>query len=441
MSLKLDDVLHTRGFAADPFPTYRRLQAEEPVQWSQTWNCWVITGYDDARACLQDFKRFSNVGRITGLFHRHFDAAQLAALGPLIDHYSHGLINIDPPDHTRIRRLMHEVFRPTVITRLKGHVQEFVDDLLRQALPSGRLDVVHALAHPLPVQVIAELFGVPRADVPLFIRWSAGIVEFMKSPVPTFAACQGSQTALLEFRAYLRAAIAARRTQPRDDVLTHLVQARSEGESLTDDDILGTSVSILLGGHETTTRLMTTTLLELARHPEQRERLQREPELMETAVEEFLRYAGPFHRDQRVALVDTELGGKTIRQGQFILLMLAAANRDPRQFPDPEAFDLARRPNRHLTFGFGPHICLGAPLARLEMAVAVQTLLAATTDWRVANEPLEWDFGFLRGPRELTLEFTPLASRPERVVPPRESAGESRGKCPYSPIDTRPAPS
>lgn len=405
--MKLDDAIGSAAFAADPFPLYRELQEHEPVQWSARWNCWVVTRYDDVRDCLQDAKRFSNVGRITGLFHRHFDAAQLAALAPLIGHYSHGVINIDPPGHTRLRRLLHEVFRPSVIGRLQAHVQAFVDALLGTALARGHLAVVRELAHPLPVQVIAELFGVAQADVPLFIRWSAGIVEFMQSPVPSFATCLRSQAALLEMRAYLRAGIAERRAQPRDDVLSLMVHARSEGDALTEDEILGTSVTILLGGHETTTRLLATSLFELTRRPADRQRLRTEPALMETAVEECLRYCGPFHRDQRVVSVDTTIGGQPVRRGEYVLLMLAAANRDPRQFPAPDTFDLARKPNRHLAFGFGPHICLGAPLARLEMAVALRTLLAAAPDWQLGPEPVEWEFGFLRGPRELTLCFGP----------------------------------
>lgn len=406
MSLKLDDVIGTREFAHDPFPVYRELQAHDPVQWSEAWNCWVITRYDEVRTCLQDSRRFSNVGRITGLLQEHLDAAQCAALEPLIAHYSQGLINVDPPDHTRIRRILHEVFKPSTIGRLAGLVQQFVNDLLAARAGTGRIEIVHDLAHPLPVQVIAELFGVAKTDVRLFTAWSAGIVEFMKTPQPRFESCLASQATLLELRGYLRAAIAARRTAPRDDVLSLMVNATVEGDTLTEEEILGTSVTILLGGHETTTRLMTTTILELIRHPRQLARLRQEPELMETAVEEFLRFCGPFHRDQRVCLVDTEIGGKRIAKGAFILLMLAAANRDPRQFPEPDSFDLSRRPNRHVAFGFGPHICLGAHLARLEMVVALRTLLASCRDWRIVSDPVQWEFGFLRGPRELTVEFT-----------------------------------
>ncbi len=403
--MKLDDVINTPEFAADPFPVYRTLQEQEPVQWSKVWNCWVVTRYDDVRLCLQDAKRFSNVGRITGLFHQHFDAAQLADLKPLIDHYSHGLINIDPPGHTRIRRLLHEVFRSSTIGRYRDFVQTFVDDLLAQALPTGRLQVVRDLAHPLPVHVIAQLFGLPLTDVPLFIKWSAGIVAFMQSPSPTIDICLRSQEALLDLRAHLRQGIAERQQTPRDDVLSLMVHARSEGDALTEDEILGTAVTILLGGHETTTRLLTTTLLELSRHPEQQDRLHQNPDLMETAVEEFLRFSGPFHRDQRVASVDSEVGGQQIKKGDFILMMLAAANRDPAQFPEPDKFDITRNPNRHVAFGFGPHICLGAPLARLEMSLAINAFLKAIPSYRVTSDPIEWEFGFLRGPRELELKL------------------------------------
>jgi len=403
--MKLDDVINTPSFAADPFPVYRELQDTDPVQWSDTWQCWVVTRYDDVRTCLQDAKRFSNVGRITGLFHRLFDAHQLTELAPLIDHYSHGLINIDPPGHTRIRRLLHEVFRPSTIGRLRGHVQSFVDGVLAQTLPTGKLTVVRDLAHPLPVHVIAQLFGVPVADVPLFTAWSAGIVAFMQTPSPSLEICLRSQQALLDLRAYLHRGIVERQGSPRDDVLSLMVHARSEGDALTEDEILGTAVTILLGGHETTTRLLTTTLWELCRHPEQQEKLRGNPDLMPTAVEEFLRFAGPFHRDQRVVAVDTEVGGKSVRQGDTLLLMLAAANRDPRQFPASDHFDLGRTPNRHVAFGFGPHICLGAPLARLEMNLAVGSILAATKTIQSVGHPIDWEFGFLRGPRELELEL------------------------------------
>ena len=403
--MKLDDVINTPEFAADPFPVYRELQETDPVQWSESWNCWVVTRYDDVRTCLQDAKRFSNVGRITCLFHRHFDAGQLAELKPIINHYSHGLINIDPPGHTRIRRLLHEVFRPATISRYRDFVQAFVYEQLAKSLPTGKLTVVRDLAHPLPVHVIARLFGVPVTDVPLFTNWSARIVEFMQSPVSTIETCLRSQQALLDLRAYLRNGILERRHEPRDDMLSLMVHARSEGDALTEDEIIGTAVTILLGGHETTTRLLTTTLFVLSRHPEEQEKLRRNPDLIETAVEEFLRFAGPFHRDQRVAAIDTEVGRKSIKMGDFILMLLAAANRDPRQFPEPDTFDITRSPNRHVAFGFGPHICLGAHLARLEMSIAVGSILAATKTIRAINETVDWEFGFLRGPRELELEL------------------------------------
>jgi pimeloyl-[acyl-carrier protein] synthase len=276
---------------------------------------------------------------------------------------------------------------------------------LAKSLPTGKLTVVRDLAHPLPVHVIARLFGVPVTDVPLFTNWSARIVEFMQSPVSTIETCLRSQQALLDLRAYLRHGILERRHEPRDDMLSLMVHARSEGDALTEDEILGTAVTILLGGHETTTRLLTTTLFVLSRHPEEQEKLRRNPDLIVTAVEKFLRFAGPFHRDQRVAAIDTEVGRKSIKTGDFILMLLAAANRDPRQFPEPDTFDITRSPNRHVAFGFGPHICLGAPLARLEMSIAVGSILAATKTIRAINETVDWEFGFLRGPRELELEL------------------------------------
>ena len=404
--MKLDDVVALPEFAANPFPYYREMQEAAPVQWSETWKCWVVTRYDDVRACLQDFKRFSNVGRITGLFRDHFDSEQLAELRPLIDHYTHGLINVDPPEHSRLRQVLHEVFKPSTIERLAGLVREAARDLLAPHLQAGRIDAVREFTHPLPVRVIAGLFGVPGADVHLFANWSAEIVAFMQSPKPEIATCLRSQKALLGLRAYLSQAIALRRREPSNDVLSLMVAAQSDGAGLTDEEILGTSVTILLGGHETTTRLLGTILHELLRQPEKQVGLRGFTSIPALAIEELLRHCGPFQRDQRVAIVETELGGQRIRRGDFILLMLAAANRDPRQFAAPEKLDFLRKPNRHLAFGFGPHICLGAHLARLEVSIALAEFLGACRNLRLARDSVDWEFGFLRGPRELSLTFS-----------------------------------
>ncbi|MBL4574689.1 MAG: cytochrome P450 [Opitutaceae bacterium] len=395
------------GFARDPYPFYAALRRNDPVHWSDKWNCWILTRYDDVRECLSDFKNFSNRGRITGLFDTYFSAEELTQLTPLIAHYSGGLINVDPPDHTRMRKILHSVFRPSTIKKLEDRIVSYVSELLDEKQAGDCLRVVEELAFPLPVKVIAEVFGVPPEDTGLFTKWSTGIVEFMQQAQPSLGVCLRSQTKLLEMREYIKVAVADRRVNPKDDVLTLMVEAEEDGNRLTEEEILSTSVTILIGGHETTTRLMATTILELERHPEQRAQLVENPDGMMVAVEEFLRFCGPFHRDQRVCKEDVVLRGKRIKKGQTVLLMLAAANRDPEAFEDAENFELSRKLNKHLAFGYGAHICLGSHLARLEMAIVIRTLLERAPQYRLAEKDVEWDYGFLRGPKEVVITFDP----------------------------------
>lgn len=403
MSLTFDACLAEPDFAKDPFPAFAQMRREEPVQWSERMRCWVLSRYGDVREVLQDAKRFSNRGRITGLFQNLYSPGQLEQLTPLIAHYTHGLINDDPPDHTRMRRLLHTVFKPSVIRELQNRIQHLVDELFNAVSGAQEMEFVRQFSHPLPVRVIAEVMGFPQADAAQLIQWSHGIVAFQQHAAPPFEVTMGSQTALLELRAYLREAIAQRRMQPGEDVLSLMVRAESEGDTLSEEEILGTSVTLLNGGHETTTRLMATTALDLYRHPAQREKLREQPELIDSAVEEFLRFSGPFQRDARVCKEATEIGGKRIEVGQTLLLLLGAANRDEAQFADPENLDITRDPNKHVGFGYGPHICLGAPLARLETALAINTLLRRHPNYRPATESLEWTFGFVWGPNELPL--------------------------------------
>jgi len=228
-------------------------------------------------------------------------------------------------------------------------------------------------------------------------------VEFQQHAAPSFEVTLRSQDALLEMRAYLRKQIAHRRTNPTDDVLSLMVRAESEGDKLSEEEILGTSVTILNGGHETTTRFLATTVVDLFRQPAQRQKLRDQPELIDTAVEEFLRFSGPFQRDARVCKQETEIRGKRILPGQTLLLLLGSANRDPEQFPNAETIDITRAPNKHVAFGYGPHICLGAPLAKLETSLAIQTLLRRHPNYRLAPDTLEWTFGFVWGPKEVPL--------------------------------------
>lgn len=406
MSILFDFCVANPDFAQNPFPALRRMRQECPVQWSEQLRCWVLSRYADVREVLQDARRFSNRGRITGLFQNLYGADQLTQLQPLIEHYAHGLINDDPPDHTRMRRVLHTVFRGSVIRTLEERIQFLVDQLFDNLGSRKEMDFVRELSHPLPVRVIAEVMGFPQADVPQLIQWSHAIVAFQQHAAPPFEVTLSSQKALLDLRAYLRDAITQRRTELGDDVLSLMVRAEADGETLSEEEILGTSVTLINGGHETTTRLMATSVLDLYRHPAQRDKLRLHPELITTAVEELLRFSGPFQRDARVCKEATEIAGQSIKSGETLLLLLGAANRDETHFTDPEDLELTRNPNKHLGFGYGPHICLGAPLARLETALTINTLLRRYPNYRPSTSDLEWTFGFVWGPNELPLTLS-----------------------------------
>ena len=269
------------------------------------------------------------------------------------------------------------------------------------------MDVVRDLAYPLPVTVIAELMGVPAADHDRLKAWSGDIVKFMATARPEAEVLTLSQDALLSLRDYFRGILAARRRDPRDDLISALVAAEEGGDTLTEEELLSTLVTILIGGHETTTSLIASGTLLLLTHPEERRKLEAEPRLVQSAVEEFLRFEGPFQRNRRIATEDVTIGGQEIGEGELVMQLLGAANRDPAHFPDPDRLDIARSPNRHLAFGYGVHFCLGASLARLEAPVALETLFRRLPGLDLAAEPaaLEWENTVFRGLKALPVTY------------------------------------
>ncbi len=387
----------------DPYPIYRALQENGRVYFSPTWKCWVLSHYQDIAEVLLNPGVFSNRGRVTNVILREFPEQFLEQIKPLLHHYSRGVINLDPPDHTRMRRLLQKTFLPRTLERLAVAIHATARELLDAAAARGRVDIVADLAYPLPVTVIAELLGVPRADREKFKRWSAIIMEFQAVPLPTADAILRSQVGIVELRDYLRDVARERRANPRDDVISELATLEVEGDRLAEDELLSTCVTLLVAGHETTTNLIASATWLLLRHPEQRERLRAEPALMASAVEEVLRFESPLHRVGRTALSDTEIAGTKIRKGETVFLLLAAANRDPAQFPKPDVFEIGRTPNKHIAFGYGIHFCLGAALARLEAPIALGAIFERWPDPKLAPEPLRWHSGVMRGLKTLPL--------------------------------------
>jgi cytochrome P450 PksS len=327
------------------------------------------------------------------------------------------MLDLDEPDHARLRALVHRAFAPHLVERLRDRVQALADRLLGEAAGAGRLDLVAGYALPIPATVIADLLGVPPADQHRFHRWTQRMVS-ASTPGDFLLALPS----LYRLARYVRTLIAARRAAPRDDLLTALVRAEEAGDRLSPDELLGMAVLLLVAGHETTVNLIAGGALALLQHPDQLERLRRDPSLLPAAVEELLRFTSPVElATERYAREPVEVAGATIPAGDLVLAVLGSANRDPRHFDRPDELDLARAPNRHLAFGQGAHYCLGAPLARLEGQIAFATLLRRLPHLRLAVPPgdLRWRRGlFLRG----------LQALPVTWVPPGGERSATRGR-------------
>ncbi len=380
----------------NPHPFFAMGRQMQPLMFMDPPGIWSAFLYEDCRVILRDPKRFSS------------EMQRVAP--PEMQRQSPSMLNADPPRHTQLRELVNRAFTPRMIARLEPRIRQITDELLDAVARSGRIDLIDDLATPLPVIVIAEILGIPPADRARFKHWSDAIVATLGTGVT-----MGPQDVPLgvidELRAYFTEIIEQRRVAPREDLISALLAAEIAGEKLTLEDLLSFCLLLLVAGNETTTNLIGNGVRCLLDFPEQSERLEREPALWPSAIEETLRYRSPVQATIRLAAEDVELRGKTIRAKQAVVVWLASANRDPAEFSEPDRFDVGRQPNRHLSFGLGIHFCLGAPLARLETAVALPEILRRLPDLRrLSDEALEPLPGFImHGVRHLPLAFTPAA--------------------------------
>lgn len=387
----------------NPYPIYDELRTRDPIHRSATWKCWVLSRYRDVSSVLLDPKAFSSRGRVTNVIQREFPEHFLEQLKPMLNHYSRGIINVDPPDHTRLRKLLQKTFLPKTLERLTPKIHANVAALLDAATARGSVDLIADLAYPLPVSVISDLLGVPQADRDKFKRWSQIIMEFQAVPLPTADSILRSQQGIVELRDYLRHVLKQRQADPREDLISELAHSEVEGDRLSEDELLSTALTLLVAGHETTTNLIGSAAWLLLRHPAHLAALQSDQALMPSLIEEVLRFESPLHRVGRTALVDTVIDGVTVRQGETVFLLLAAANRDPAQFAEPNVFNPRRSPNKHIAFGHGIHFCLGAALARLEAPIALQGIFQRWPHARLGGEHLPWHSGVMRGLKTLPI--------------------------------------
>jgi cytochrome P450 len=386
-----DEILQamaTPEFRQDPYPLYARMRPEHPV-YRSSQGVWYLTRYADVEAALHDLRLSSDQERILrALAAQQGPMQRVSKLGKRI---GGSMLRADPPGHTRLRKLVNHAFTARRIQGLRPRIEMIVAELLDNAVAAGPpMDLIASLAYPLPITVICELLGVPHPDRQRVRDWSRILVDETAGSDLTEEGIARAELAVEEFQGYLLDLIRKRRAEPADDILSALAAAAERGDQLTDDELVATSFVLLVAGHETTINLVGNGTLALLRYPDQLRRLQQDPTLIRSAVEELLRYDSPVQAVLRVVVGTVEVSGCTLGDGDLVLPMLGAANHDPDRFDDPDQLDVGRSNNRHLSFGNGPHFCLGAPLARLEGEIAIGTLVRRLPRLRLDTETLEW---------------------------------------------------
>ena len=376
-------------FLRDPFPVYRRMRAQDPVHWSPRLKAWVLTRYDDVKAVCLDREMSSDRLRP---FFASLPGAEAARIGEIIRYLTHWMVFRDPPEHTRLRRLASKVFNLQSMNAMRPTAEELVEWLLERIGGRERVDFVADFAGPLPALVIMAMLGVPREELAKVKRLSDDMALFIGSSRMSPEKYGIAERATKELAGFFVEMIQQRRTSPGKDLLSELVGLEDGGDRLTQDELVATCILLLFAGHETTTNHIANGLLSLLRFPGELRALREQPDLAPRAIEELLRYDGPSGAQVRVVKVEQELRGKRLRPGERVFIMLNAANRDPEAYEQPDRLHLARGGPAHLTFGFGLHICLGFPLARMEGQVALPAVLRHWRDIALAvpEARIEW---------------------------------------------------
>jgi hypothetical protein len=360
------------AFYADPYTPYRRLRERDPVHRSRLINGWVLTRYSDVTNVLRDSSFSSDERRQLGYEKMRAQAIKNGIIDET-ESQTFSMLRTDPPDHTRLRSLVSRAFTPRTVEGLRCRIEGVIQEHLDAVADQGGMDVIASLAYPLPVIIIAEMLGIPPEDHAKFKHWSDEMIRSMG--VSTEEDSRAARRAERELRAYLEGVASARRREPREDLLSAMLAAEQEGDRLTADELYETCELLLIAGHETTTNLIGNGLLALLRNTEQLDLLRQEPERIEHATEELLRYDSPVQATTRIITEDIEFEGKAVKAGQQLALIIGAANRDPAQFPEPDRLDVTRHDVKHVGFGHGIHFCLGAPLARIEAPAAFRAMI------------------------------------------------------------------
>jgi cytochrome P450 len=390
---------HDPAFIANPYPVYAELRDAGRIHYHEDTNQWIVPHHADVTALLRD-RRFGRTYHHLAAhaeMGRPEDAEEAREFWHLI---RNGILDMEPPDHTRVRRLVAKAFTPRMVEALRPKVQELMDGLVDRVQGAGEFDLIAELAEPLPVTVIAELLGIPDVDRHHLRPWSAEICR-MYELHPTEEDARAASAASVEFSEYLRGLIAERRARPTEDLVSELVHVVDEGDRLTEDEMIGTCVLLLNAGHEASVNVTGNGWWALFRNPDQLELLRSDHSLVPRAIEELMRYDTPLQMFERWVLEDVEIHGVPVARGQELALLFGSANHDPAAFDRPDDLDITREHNPHMSFGAGIHFCLGAPLARVELVVSFGTVLRRLPRLELVAEP-EWKPNYIiRGLKEL----------------------------------------
>jgi pimeloyl-[acyl-carrier protein] synthase len=387
---------------ANPYPLYARLRTEDPVHWDPFLHAWVVTKYPDVIRVLHHFSANRTPTP------EQLSAMNLSALNPIAKVMVRQMLFLDPPDHTRLRALASAAFTPSRVERLRSHIQEIADNLIDAIISRGRsMNLIADFAAPLPAIVTAEMLGVPVEDHERLKDWSADFAEMLGNFQHNPDRFPRVLRSVESMGAYFRAAMDEQREHPRDGLISAMMAAEVDGGKLSDDEIVANLIVTMVGGQETTTNLIGNGMLTLLKNPAAKEQLRADSSIIQSAVEELLRYESPSQHTARLANEDLEMGDKKIRKRQAVIAVMGAANRDPERFPEPDKLDLTRQDNRHVAFGWAAHFCFGAPLARIEGQIAFETLLRRMPNLALEeSKPMEWRHNLgLRGLTGLQVSF------------------------------------
>jgi cytochrome P450 len=385
---------------ANPYPLYARLRDEAPVYFDPFLHTWVVTRYADVLKVLLTFSADRTPSP------EQLSAMGMSAIGPIAQVMVKQMLFLDPPAHTRLRSLAATVFSPRRVKILEEHIRAIANDLIDKVLEKGQMDVMSDIAEPLPAIVTAELLGVPVADHEQLKDWSKDFAEMLGNYQHNPNRIPRVLKSTEEMTRYFYARIAEQKEHPQEGLIQSLLSAEVDGDRLTDEEIVANTIVTMVGGQETTTNLIGNGMLTLLRNPQEKDRLMSDYSLIPSAVEELLRYESPSQQTGRIAREDVVIGGQEIKKGQAIIAVMASGNRDADRFPDPDKLDLARTDNRHLAFGWAAHFCFGAPLARLEGQIMLETMLRRLPQLELETTHLTWRENLgLRGLNSLPVRF------------------------------------